>query len=90
MIGRLDDPVFEPADRGLGLPSIPVRFAVWLLDGYKRWLSPFLPRSCRFSPSCSEYSRLAIVRHGLARGIALTSWRLARCQPFARGGVDLP
>ena len=70
--------------------TIAARAAVWLLDLYKRWLSPLLPRSCRFSPTCSEYSRLAILRHGLVCGALLTTWRLARCQPLARGGIDLP
>ncbi len=61
-----------------------------LLAAYKRWLSPLLPRSCRFTPTCSEYARLALLEHGLARGSALALWRLLRCQPFAAGGVDLP
>lgn len=61
-----------------------------LLLAYKRWLSPLLPRSCRFSPTCSEYARLAVLRHGAWRGAALTVGRLARCQPFHPGGVDLP
>lgn len=60
------------------------------LAGYKRVISPLLPRSCRFSPTCSEYARLAILKHGLVRGGALALWRLLRCQPLAAGGIDLP
>lgn len=66
------------------------RLAVWLLDQYKRWLSPLLPRSCRFSPTCAEYSRLAFIKYGFWRGSWRTAWRLARCHPLAPGGVDLP
>lgn len=74
-----------------GLPrGIVTRGVVALLAAYKRHLSPLLPRSCRFTPTCSEYARLALLRRGLLRGGALTAYRLARCQPFHPGGVDLP
>ena len=66
------------------------RFALALLSFYKRRISPLLPRSCRFTPTCSEYARLAILEHGLARGVALATGRLLRCHPFHPGGVDLP
>lgn len=57
---------------------------------YKRWLSPLLPPACRFSPTCSEYARLALLEHGAARGGAKALFRILRCQPFALGGIDLP
>jgi putative membrane protein insertion efficiency factor len=66
------------------------RGAVGLLELYKRRLSPLLPPSCRFTPTCSEYARLALIRHGLGRGSLLALLRLARCQPLHPGGVDLP
>jgi len=66
------------------------RWVVALLEAYKRHLSPLLPPACRFTPTCSEYARLAVLKHGLARGGALALWRLARCQPLGLGGVDLP
>ncbi len=68
----------------------PVRLAVAVLRGYKRWLSPLLPRACRFSPTCSEYGQLALRSHGLFAGTWLTIGRLLRCQPLGRGGIDLP
>ena len=71
-------------------PSPPARAAAWLLAGYKRRVSPLLPRSCRYAPTCSEYARLAILKHGLARGGARSAWRLLRCQPLGAGGIDLP
>ncbi len=57
---------------------------------YKRYLSPLLPRSCRFSPTCSEYVRLAVLKHGVLRGLYLGIGRLLRCQPLHPGGIDLP
>jgi putative membrane protein insertion efficiency factor len=57
---------------------------------YKRWLSPLLPPSCRFVPTCSEYARLAVIKYGVAAGLWRAGWRLLRCQPFHPGGVDLP
>jgi putative membrane protein insertion efficiency factor len=66
------------------------RFLVFLLELYKRRVSPLLPRACRFSPTCSEYARLALLKHGLLRGGLLATGRLLRCQPFHPGGIDLP
>lgn len=66
------------------------RLLVSALGGYKRWISPLLPRSCRFSPTCSEYARLAVLEHGALRGAARAAARIARCQPMSPGGIDLP
>ena len=55
---------------------------------YQRAISPLLPPSCRFYPTCSEYMRQAIMRHGVARGIALGTIRLLKCHPFHPGGHD--
>jgi putative membrane protein insertion efficiency factor len=66
------------------------RLLVAALVGYKRWLSPLLPRACRFTPTCSEYARLAVEKHGALRGTALAVGRLLRCHPFHPGGVDDP
>jgi putative membrane protein insertion efficiency factor len=68
--------------------SAPARAVAALLDLYKRFLSPLLPRACRFEPTCSVYAREAIEKHGLARGGALAMKRLVKCQPFHRGGFD--
>ena len=66
------------------------RFAIFLLDLYKRRISPLLPRACRFTPTCSEYARLAILQDGFLRGSARAAGRLLRCHPLHPGGVDLP
>ena len=63
---------------------------LWLLAAYKRWVSPLLPPSCRFVPTCSEYARLAVIKHGVLLGLWRSGGRLLRCQPFHPGGVDLP
>jgi uncharacterized protein len=64
------------------------RAAVALLTAYKRFLSPLLPRACRFEPTCSIYAKEAVARYGLVRGARLAGWRLLRCHPFSRGGFD--
>jgi len=60
---------------------LPIRF-------YQRFLSPFLPRRCRFYPSCSQYALEAILRYGIFRGSFLALRRLLRCGPWHPGGYD--
>ena len=55
---------------------------------YKLTLSPWIGRSCRFLPTCSDYAAEALVLHGPLRGGALAAWRLCRCQPFGGSGFD--
>jgi len=62
--------------------------ATFSLKLYKSLVSPFLPASCRYVPTCSEYAAEAVARYGVLRGAALGLWRLLRCNPFARGGYD--
>lgn len=68
------------------------RILLFLLDLYHRWLSPAIhslsPGGCRYLPTCSEYAQVAIATHGPLRGTALAAWRLLRCNPFSRGGLD--
>lgn len=59
-----------------------------MVRAYQLLVSPLLPPSCRFFPSCSEYAAEAIGRHGAVRGIALAVRRLARCQPWGGSGYD--
>jgi putative membrane protein insertion efficiency factor len=64
--------------------------AVLAVRGYQRLVSPFLPPSCRFAPTCSEYATKALAQHGFVRGTGLTIRRLLRCHPFHPGGYDPP
>lgn len=66
----------------------PVRFLAGLISLYRRWVSPWLPPSCRFVPTCSEYARDALLTHGLFRGGWLGIRRIARCHPWHPGGYD--
>ena len=64
------------------------RCAALPIRAYRRWISPLKPPMCRFHPTCSAYAIEALEIHGLFKGVALATWRLLRCQPFARGGHD--
>jgi putative membrane protein insertion efficiency factor len=68
------------------------RILLATLAFYKRWLSPAVhsltPGGCKYLPTCSEYAAGAIAIHGPVRGVGLAMWRLLRCHPFARGGLD--
>lgn len=55
---------------------------------YRYFVSPMLPRSCRFHPSCSEYAEEALAQHGALRGSWLAAKRLCRCGPWHPGGYD--
>jgi putative membrane protein insertion efficiency factor len=70
------------------LVLLPQRLLALLIRGYQRLLSPLLPPSCRFHPSCSQYALEAIDRHGALKGSWLAVRRLARCHPFNAGGFD--
>ena len=59
----------------------PIRF-------YQRFISPGLGRNCRFTPTCSQYGIEAIQTHGCIKGLLLTAWRIARCNPLGRWGFD--
>ena len=68
--------------------SVLAKIALTLIRFYQRFISPGLPPSCRFYPSCSRYTYGAIERFGLARGLWLGGYRVCRCHPWNAGGVD--
>jgi len=66
-----------------GLLIAPIR-------AYQRFVSPMFGRRCKYHPTCSEYAVEAVRRFGPLRGTVLATWRLLRCNPWSRGGVDHP
>lgn len=64
------------------------RIALAPIRLYQRWVSPMLPRRCKYEPTCSAYSVEAIERFGVIRGTVLACWRILRCNPFSHGGFD--
>ena len=55
---------------------------------YRRVISPLIPQRCRYYPSCSAYAVEAVREYGVIRGFVLASWRVMRCNPLSRGGLD--
>ena len=61
---------------------------IFFIRAYRLLISPLLPPSCRFTPTCSEYAMQAIEKYGALRGFYLAVRRLLRCHPFHSGGYD--
>ncbi|MEO0145126.1 MAG: membrane protein insertion efficiency factor YidD [candidate division WOR-3 bacterium] len=61
-----------------------------LIKGYQLFISPILPSSCRFYPTCSNYMILAIEKYGVLKGFIKGIFRILRCNPFSKGGIDYP
>lgn len=78
-------PAAGPEARGV---SIFQKALCGLIRLYQKFISPGLGRNCRFSPSCSQYGIEAIRTHGCVKGLLLTAWRIARCNPLGRWGYD--
>jgi putative membrane protein insertion efficiency factor len=55
---------------------------------YQRFVSPLIPRRCKYHPTCSAYAVDAVREFGVMRGFVLAGWRLLRCNPWSHGGVD--
>ncbi|MBA4380983.1 MAG: membrane protein insertion efficiency factor YidD [Sideroxydans sp.] len=64
------------------------RILLLALRGYQRFISPMSPPSCRFTPSCSQYSYDAISKYGIIKGVWLSIKRVGRCNPWNLGGYD--
>jgi putative membrane protein insertion efficiency factor len=68
--------------------AIPRTILLGFIRGYQLLISPVLPPSCRFYPSCSQYAHEAVAKHGAGKGAWLSARRLLRCHPFHPGGYD--
>lgn len=64
------------------------RIAAGLIRGYQLILAPWVTTSCKYYPSCSAYALEAVRTHGAIRGTGMAGWRLLRCNPWSKGGVD--
>jgi putative membrane protein insertion efficiency factor len=64
------------------------RIIIFFIRIYKRFISPILPNSCRFYPTCSQYAIDAVEKYGAAKGTIKAAYRIIRCNPFNRGGYD--
>lgn len=72
------------------LNAVFCRIALLLIAAYQRTLGLLLGGRCRFYPSCSEYAKTVFTRFNFFHALALTLWRLLRCQPLCKGGEDYP
>ena len=68
--------------------TLPRVIAIGLIRVYKLIVSPLLPSACRFHPTCSEYMKDAVEKHGVVKGVGMGLRRLSRCHPFHQGGFD--
>ena len=64
------------------------RVAVAPILAYQRFVSPALPRRCKYEPTCSAYAVQAVQEYGILRGLLLAVWRVLRCNPWSHGGYD--
>ncbi|MFA6470748.1 MAG: membrane protein insertion efficiency factor YidD [Candidatus Latescibacterota bacterium] len=63
---------------------------IGLIRLYQIMLSPYMGGQCRYYPSCSQYAILSLKKDGILRGTAKSFWRILRCNPFSKGGIDNP
>lgn len=72
------------------ITQIPKYLLVLVVRGYQLFISPLLPPSCRYTPTCSQYAILALKKYGFFKGIVLTTHRVLRCNPWGGHGHDPP
>jgi uncharacterized protein len=79
------------AGDGIGafvVKRLPRRLLLAVIRAYQRWISPGLPRRCKYHPTCSDYAVQAITELGAVRGSIVAGWRILRCNPLSDGGID--
>jgi putative membrane protein insertion efficiency factor len=79
--GGTPAPARGPARAARSIAIAPVVF-------YRLFVSPAIPRRCKYEPTCSRYAVDAIREYGILRGLVLAGWRLLRCNPWSHGGYD--
>ena len=72
----------------LHLKIIMKKLLIYMIQFYRRYLSPMKSTKCPYIPTCSEYGLEAVSKYGAFKGGLLTVWRILRCNPFSKGGYD--
>lgn len=81
----------------MSIKEIPSKTAIKLIEFYQTYFShdhsPYWSKikrpACKYYPTCSEYTKQAIIKFGLIKGFIIGIWRILRCNPFSKGGIDL-
>lgn len=61
---------------------------VYIIEKYQQYISPILGRNCRYYPTCSEYTKQAVIKYGVIKGCLYGAKRIIKCNPFSKGGYD--
>jgi len=64
------------------------RVPIFVLRAYKKLISPYVAKCCRYEPSCSQYAVESLEEYGFFKGSLKAAWRIVRCNPFSKGGYD--
>lgn len=78
----------HPSDALRTVPLLPRNLVLGFLTAYRAVISPLYGEVCAYYPSCSAYAVGAVQQHGAVKGTVLSAWRILRCNPWTRGGVD--
>ena len=78
----------HPSDLLRLVPALPRNLVLAVLALYRRVISPLYGDVCAYYPSCSAYAVGAVQQHGAVKGMLMAGWRILRCNPWTRGGVD--
>ncbi|GAB2272570.1 hypothetical protein Dimus_007391 [Dionaea muscipula] len=90
IVNEIEKPREDTTQKEEEVSSVGVKAALSILRFYKSEISPLLPKSCRYVPSCSEYSMISYKKYGFVKGTILTAWRICRCNPLGGSGFDPP
>lgn len=68
--------------------SIPKKVMITIINFYQKYISRYTPKTCKYYPTCSEYTKQAVDKYGIIKGSILGSIRILKCNPFSKGGID--
>ncbi|XP_071717376.1 UPF0161 protein At3g09310 isoform X1 [Rutidosis leptorrhynchoides] len=90
IVNKLEKQSDPTTSQGDNDETFGVKVALSMIRFYRSEISPLLPKSCRYIPTCSEYSMIAYKKYGVTKGSILTVWRICRCNPLGGSGFDPP